>query len=153
MIAIINKLSHSECFPQSFGFKGALLDPALNPASGVLSILESPFRLPSSLQTCCAHNYQQNLEPIHCSIFLGYRKVFDKEWIFILIHKLIMNHFLSPLNKLIFSYIIDRNCHIKIKDFLSQQFFALFIVSQGSKICPRYLTYLRVKCSAKPIYF
>ena len=43
----------------------------------------------------------------------------------------------SPLIKLIFSCLKDRNFHVKFKDSISQQFFAHFDVPQEDKLSPK----------------
>ena len=61
-------------------------------------------------------------------------------WIFDLIYKLIaLYHLPLPFIKLIFGDFKDKNFHIKIKDSISQQFFAIFGVPQESELSPKFL--------------
>ena len=73
------------------------------------------------------------------TVFLDIEKAFNKVWIFSLIYKLIVIYHSSPLIKLIFNYLKDRNFLIKIKDSVSQQFFAHFGILQGTKLSPKLL--------------
>lgn len=71
------------------------------------------------------------------AVFLDIEKAYDRVWVNGVIFKLINYNFPPNLIKLIFSYLINRNFHVKIKSTLSRNFIALFGLPQGSKISPK----------------
>ena len=68
------------------------------------------------------------------AIFLGVEKAFCRVWIF---GHVKLYHLSPPLIKLIYSYLKDRNFHIKIKDSVSQPFFAHCGIPKGPKLSPK----------------
>ena len=97
-----------------------------------LSVFHQVYRLVEHVTTSLTRKQYT------AAIFLDIEEPFDKVWIFSFIYKLIeLYHFPPSLSKLIFCYLKDRNFHVKIKNSVSQQFFADFGVPQGAKLSPK----------------